>query len=305
MLLAAKQQKPGVTAMHGRAGGACLFFVSLIPMCGCHDARPQPAELDRKISLAAGRQYDPQIAGSIRGRVVWQGALPSIAPIRGNVTTSLYQHDHIVRENPNRPVVDAGSLGVGNAVVFLRKVDPDRCKAWDHERVRIEQCDLEIRIHQGAGGRIGFMRVGDAIEVVSRDKHYHALRGRGAAVFTLPLVDPDKPTFRTLNRTGLVELSSGAGYPWMHAYLFVVDHPYLARTNASGEFALTEVPPGSYEVVCWVPNWHTARQERNLETGHVERVFFAPPAELTRPVDLAANETASVPFTISVDTFAK
>ena len=59
-----------------------------------------------------------------------------------------------------------------------------------------------------------------------------------------------------LVRNGLgntVELTSGAGHYWMRAYLMVAEHPYYALTNADGRFVLPQVPPGRYEIVCWLP----------------------------------------------------
>ena len=35
-------------------------------------------------------------------------------------------------------------------------------------------------------------------------------------------------------------------HPWMFAYGFVVDHPFITVTDAQGNFAITNVPPGTY-----------------------------------------------------------
>ena len=67
--------------------------------------------------------------------------------------------------------------------------------------------DRRLLIEQrGQSGRVGFVRRGDVITVVNADPEYHALRARGAAFFTLPLVDPG-PSHRRLDQAGLVSLS--------------------------------------------------------------------------------------------------
>src|SRR5262249_59710045 len=102
---------------------------------------------------------------------------------------------------------------------------------------------------------IGFVRRGDAVTLVSRQALFHTLRARGAAFWTLTFPDPDRPLVRHFDRPGLVELSSAAGYYWMHAYLWVSDHPYLTLTDAAGRWELAGVPPGDYELAVWLPPW--------------------------------------------------
>jgi plastocyanin len=40
-------------------------------------------------------------------------------------------------------------------------------------------------------------------------------------------------------------------HPWMKTWVLVSDHPYFAVTDASGNFSIDGIPPGTYEVVCW------------------------------------------------------
>ena len=40
-------------------------------------------------------------------------------------------------------------------------------------------------------------------------------------------------------------------HPWMHAYVWVFDHPYFAVTDENGEFEIKNVPAGGVRVVAW------------------------------------------------------
>jgi hypothetical protein len=102
----------------------------------------------------------------------------------------------------------------------------------------------------------------------------------------------------------VVELSSAAGRAWMRAYLFVDDQPYYAHTDTKGGFRLERVPPGRYELVCWLPSWRLRRQERDPETSLVTRRFFAPAAERRRPVEVRAKATAQEEFAFGQADFA-
>jgi hypothetical protein len=273
---------------------------------GCGEAGPRPPEVPVEAPGPAATGFDPATSATLRGQVLWRGETPQAPPFRYRLAqlTGDAVSEKRVRENPNAPQIDDRTGGVANAVVYLRGVDPKRGKSWDLPPVCVEQRDQRLSVRQGAArSPFGFVRRGDRVEMVSRDTLFHSLHAQGAAFFTLAFPDADRPRTRRLGTQGVVELTSAAGYFWMRAYLFVDDHPYYARTDAEGRFALEQVPPGSYQVVCWVPNWSVARHERDPESGVVTRLFFSPPLEATRQVTLEPRQGRVVQFTLSADAF--
>ena len=93
-------------------------------------------------------------------------------------------------------------------------------------------------------------------------------------------------------------MSSGAGQFWMRGYLFVADHPYYTRTDADGSYRLTQVPPGDYRLVCWLPNYRIQRRERDPENGLVTRLVYGPPLATEQPVHVETKQNMDVTFTI-------
>src|SRR5262249_35564837 len=142
----------------------------------------------------------------------------------------------------------------------------------------------------------GFVHVGERIDLESTDQAFHAVHGDGAAFFSLMLPDANQPVSRTLDRPGIVELSSAAGYIWMRAYLLVSEHPYVARTDSNGRFSIRGIPPGDYDVIAWLPSWKEAGHDRDPETAHLIRLRFRQPVEQTRHVKLGAGQAATVEF---------
>jgi hypothetical protein len=279
--------------MQGR--GRLLILVLIAS--GCADRRSEtPEDLpDAPVPLAA--DFDTTTTSTIRGQVTWEGPIPTPPSLE---VWSLIMADDGAREkrrepNPNAPLVDATTRGVGNAIVFLRGVDPKRSKPWNHPPVRIEQRGRQFHVLQGAlDSRFGFVRRGDSIAMVSRDPVFHSLHASGAAFFTLAFPDPDDPCSRRFTTKGVVELTSAAGHYPMRAYLFVDEHPYYARPDAQGRFVLEQVPPGQYEVVCWMANWIETRHERDPETNIVTRLFFRPPVEHVQPVTVPAGKPGTM-----------
>jgi len=290
--------------MHGRStdqlgrSGAILLLAGAL---GCGDARPQPPPAVAPPS-DAGSRYDPATAGTISGHVHWSAELPVVPPLLEPINP--LAADPLTEKtpwpNPNAPVIDPSTRGVQGAVVFLRGIDPRRARPWDLPPVRVVQEDRQCHVRQGASdAAVGFVRRGDAVEMVSADPVFHSLHAGGAAFFTLAFPDSDRPRTRRLVDPGVVELTSAAGYFWMRGYLFVDDHPYYTCTDASGRFDLTDVPPGQFEAVCWLPDWREARHERDPESTLVTRLYFRPPWETVQPVELAPNGLAAVDFAVA------
>src|SRR5262249_55259724 len=111
------------------------------------------------------------------------------------------------------------------------------------------------------------------------------------------------PRTRRLGRAGVVELTSAAGHFWMRGHLFVDDHPYYARADAAGRFTFGQVPPGSYEIVCWLPSWFEEHRQRDTGTGLVTRLSFRPPVEVARPVAVGEGASRKVRLTVPAAAF--
>jgi hypothetical protein len=286
------------------AFGLALLCATAAP--GCEPGPPPGAPADVPSALAT--EFDPASAADVRGRVTWEGEAPHVPPFRSWATPLTDAGLGQTRQwaNPNAPALDPATGGVAGAVVFLRGIDPRRARPWDHPPARVELRDWQFHILQGdADARTGFVRRGDAVEMVSAQPVFHSLQARGAAFFALTFPDPGEPCTRRLTRSGVTELSSPAGYFWMRAYLFVADHPYFTRTDAAGRFSLSRVPPGEYEAVCWLPDWRTADRELDGDTGQVCRLTFRPPAEVSRPVRVTTGRPAAVSFALSQGLFGR
>lgn len=248
---------------------------------------------------ASASTFDPARCGTVAGRVTWAGPPPVAEDFLFGEPVGNGHFQTRFMPNPNRPAVSLDGA-VAGAVVFLRGIDPARAKPWDLPPVRVEMTDRQIIVRQGDGPprRVGFVRRGDPVRLASADGVYHVLRARGAAFFSLTFPDADSHLERTLDQAGRVELSSGAGFYWASADLFVSDHPYLAVTGADGRYSFGRVPAGEIEVVAGLPGWLPAARDRDTETGLITRMTYSPPVEAVGQAALTPGSSVTVPLTL-------
>lgn len=276
-----------------------LLCVWALP--GCNGSPPASIPSPGPLPELASR-FDPAACGTLRGQVLWDGPLPEIPPYRGALTPRSLSALGPKRTWPNPHTPRIGSGGeVASAVVFLQGIDPRRSRPWDHLPVQIAFHDYQLDILQGESKSLyGFVRRGEVIEMVSRQpKFFHSLQARGAAFFTAPFPDPDRPQQRRLERSGVVDLASDCGCFWMAGHLFVDDHPYYARTDAQGRFTLSQVPAGRYRLVCWLPNWHPKVRELDADTWAIASVQYQPPLTISQDVQIGPGETWQAEFAFS------
>lgn len=288
--------------MHGRITLALALLLLPLALLGCREGAAKPREaIPAGPNAELASAFRKEATGAIDGRVTWHGDPPQVEAF------SFRNEEKKCAEsfaNPNSPSIDRKTLAVRNALVFLRGVDAKRARPWDHGPVRGVVQDRRFEIFQGTRpARYGIVRQGETMALLNWDLCPHQVRVRGASFFTLPLVDADSATRRSMTEKGVVELSSGAGYFWMHAHLFVDDHPYYATTDEQGRFTVPQTPEGSYRLVCWMPNWRVARKDRDQESILVVSVAYAKAMEKEQTLEVRAGRSTTVDFSVGADDF--
>ena len=93
---------------------------------------------------------------------------------------------------------------------------------------------------------------GATIKVLNGDGILHNVHTYGRLN---PPVNVAQPAFK---KEVSIELDEPESVPvkcdtheWMSGVIVVADHPYYAKTDASGSYRLTDIPPGDYDVKVW------------------------------------------------------
>lgn len=129
-----------------------------------------------------------------------------------------------------------------------------------------------------------------AISVVNRDPVIHNSQifqsERGNIILNFPLPVSTEP------RGGVVNFERGRRisqmicgmHEFMQSWGFMVDNPYYAKTKRDGEFAINDLPPGTYRVVAWHPHLKPIEREVTVPAdGMVSITFDFDSRQVVRP----------------------
>ena len=259
------------------------------------DNRLPLEESSAKVEL--GARFTASETGTIRGRVCWTGDRPSCPPVVGGVPLAPGRYRFAEFPAPYTPQIgEQPEQPLGSVLVELVGIEPVRSKPMDLPAVQILLADGQIRLKSGdsPASSMAVCPCGASVQIVSQDQIAHQLRARGAAFFGLPFPVGAESRQRVFQQPGWVQLSSGVGYYWMAADLRVVEHPYYAVTSADGQFELTQVPAGRYELRFTMRDWRVTSQERDPETGLIFRQNYQPPLVQQRSVTVVPQDVAEL-----------
>ena len=217
-----------------------LFAVaSLLFATACATPPPPPP-------TGGGKHVDASTAGSVSGRVTFEGTPPAAETLRMGVDKNCVQG---AGPNPQSDaVLIAQDGGLKNVFVWVKAgIDPAYSFEIPTKPVQLDQkgCIYTPRI-------IG-VRAGQPIEIVNSDPTAHN-------VHALPMSNQEfnqGQPFQGMRMTQtftvpevMVRFMCNV-HGWMAAYVGVVPHPFFAITDASGAFDIKGLPPGTYTVEAW------------------------------------------------------
>jgi len=235
-----------------------------------------------------------QDGGTIKGSVKWQGQLPHLAPSEINKDPQVCDPLSEKHRDLERLLVSADG-GVANTIVYLKNVTAGKAMDLPLERRFLNQKTCRYEPH------ILLVPLTALLTVKSSDPLLHTVHMSGSADYNLPFVTQGQEISRPMTREGIVDLRCNAGHVWMNGEMMVASHPYYAVTDHEGNFQLTDVPPGQYEIVAWHEGWRVIGESPLYDVMtqlRVKRPVFSEPVIWSKSVTVPARGTAEVHFTL-------
>jgi plastocyanin len=238
----------------------CAIAVVAIGACTAKQA-PPPAS-------TGGKTVDAATAGTVTGRIVFQGTPPANDVLRMNTDRACLQS---AGANPlNDAILVAADGAVQNVFVYVKDALDGYTFDVPSTPVVLNQTGCRYI------PRVLGIRAGQPLDVLNNDPTLHN-------VHALPLVNqefnqgtPFKGTHMTHVFTVpevMVRFMCNV-HGWMAAYVGVMAHPFFAVTDATGAFELKGLPPGTYTVAAWHEKFGTQTQQVTIGERQTQTIAF-------------------------------
>jgi hypothetical protein len=244
--------------------------VALIAVFGC--SKGQNSESPDQSSQSAPPDHtavvDPASAGSIRGKVVLEGAPPALRPINMNSEPACAKANASSAVSPEIVTGENGALA--NVVVYVKsglgsaRFDPPR------NPVVLDQKGCMYDPH------IVALMTNQPLEIKNDD----------ATIHNVHATPRENQEWNKAQRAGGAELETSFPrpelaipfmcnvHPWMRAFVFVFSNPYYAVTSKTGTFELENLPPGVYTIEAWQERFGTQDQTVTIAPRESKTISF-------------------------------
>lgn len=212
--------------------------------------------------MAAYQGGDVKDGGTISGTVKFKGTAP--APKKLDVG----KDKEVCGKSPKVDqslVVNNGNLA--NAVVTI--TDIQKGKKIEVKKVTLDQKGCEYHPHVLA------FPAGTTVEILNPDGILHNVHSYSKANSPFNQAQPKfKKTLDVkIDKPEAIEVKCDV-HGWMHGWLVATENPYLAVTDNSGSFKLTDVPAGSYTVEVWHEKLGKSTQKVTVKAKEDAKVNF-------------------------------
>ena len=108
---------------------------------------------------------------------------------------------------------------------------------------------------------------GDTVRFLNHDSVAHNVFSPDHETYDLGTFAEGQTRSHTFDQATGVYTQLCSLHPEMLAYIFVGQNPYAAVVDASGHYAIPDVPPGTYTLAVWNPELKAATQQVTVSGG--------------------------------------
>jgi hypothetical protein len=217
---------------------------------------------------SAAMTVDPATAGTVTGKVVFEGAAP--AANVANVESDPVCKAASGGEKPEvtqEVVVNDGKLV--NVFVYISE-GINGTFAPPTDPVVLDQQGCRYHPHV-----VGVM-AGQKLQFKNSDPTLHNVHPTPTknAAFNLAQATQGKVDEKVFDKEEVMIPVSCDVHGWMRSYVGVLNHPFFSVSGADGSFSLKGVPPGKYTITAWHEKYGTQTQQVELKPKETKDISF-------------------------------
>ena len=200
--------------------------------------------------------------GSISGSVKFKGNAP--APKKLDVS----KDKEVCGKTPKVDqslIVNNGNLA--NAVVMI--TDIKKGKKSEVKKVTLDQSGCEYKPHVLA------FQAGSTVEILNPDGILHNVHSYSKVNSPFNIAQPKfkKTMDQKIEKPETIQVKCDV-HAWMEGWLVSAPNPYFAVTDNSGNFKLTDVPAGTYNVEVWHEKLGKSSQKLTVKAKEDAKASF-------------------------------
>jgi hypothetical protein len=205
----------------------------------------------------------------LSGRIIFQGPVPERRVVNMGKDAKCVEL-HGDKQVLDEELIVSNDGGVKNAFVYVRRGAP---------KMNYQMPELPARLDQKGcmyHPRVQGVRVGQRLLVGNDDPVTHNVRSIPALnrAFNFgqpPDTEPRERVFERAEREIEVQCDI---HPWMHAYIFVMDHPFFAVSSDDGTYTIDGLSPGEYSLETWHEKLGRQRETVTVSDSDLADVSF-------------------------------
>ena len=197
---------------------------------------PEPEEPEEPQGEAA-----PTGGSSVVGTITFNGMPPSRGVLRMGADR-FCQSAHDTRVRSEAFIVDADTGGVQNVLVYVKEGLPGKKYRPPSEPALLDQRGCMYLPHVLA------IQAGQSVAIRTSDETLHNvdMKSKNNGKFNKGMPRKGMVITHKFKKPELSVALKCAVHPWMNAKVHVLAHPFFAVTDASGQYEITGMLPGTY-----------------------------------------------------------
>lgn len=255
-----------------------LTLAGLLVTCASASASAQSADADdvNKQQVVPETSAIPQPGkgyGTIVGQFVFDGEVPEKELLHkaGNPDVKDGATCASADQYKNDLLINAKNKGLRNVFIYMKsakKVHPD-LKASKKDQVIFDQKNCRF------SPKALLVRTDQKVLVLSDDPvahntHTFPIRNQGVNILVAPNDRDGSPIANPKPELLPIEVKCDL-HPWMKSHWLILDHPYMAVSNADGRFMIANLPEGRHELRLWHERvGYVHKKMSNMKSGNAE-----------------------------------